>query len=230
MVWGVRAKICLKTWSIPRATAITEVHRTKAVTTTQHKDRRNLPIVTNPPVPRQNVQAPATQPKSQSHASLPNYISQDEDDNQAPMGQTTTSTAKSVMQEAMLSCVDIYKPHYAISRDLEILNYTKTSKLTGTKYTVTPCQMSQCKLPMKWLCKMTNSVMGVNGELLEYCHLIAKQTTRATWQHSYGNKTPCSGNAGLHHWHQRHCLHQKPGIAKQRKRCNLGPNHLPHQT
>jgi hypothetical protein len=35
--------------------------------------------------------------------------------------------------------------------------------------------------------KMANSVMGVNGELLEYRHLITNQTTRATWQHSYGN-------------------------------------------
>ncbi len=35
---------------------------------------------------------------------------------------------------------------------------------------------------------MANSVVGANGELLEYCHLIANQTTRATWQHSYGNK------------------------------------------
>jgi hypothetical protein len=92
------------------------------------------------------------------------------------------------MQKAMLSCVDIYKPHYIVSADLGILNYTKTPKLTGTTYTVTPKQMAQCKLPMKWLCKMANSVMGVNGELLEYRHLIANQTTRATWQHSYGNK------------------------------------------
>jgi hypothetical protein len=35
---------------------------------------------------------------------------------------------------------------------------------------------------------MANSVLGVNRELLEYRHLIANQTTRATWQHSYGNK------------------------------------------
>jgi hypothetical protein len=88
----------------------------------------------------------------------------------------------------MLSCVDIYKPHYVISMDLGILNYTKTPKLIGKTYTVTPKQMAQCKLPMKCLCKMANSVMGVNGELLEYRHLIANQTTRATWQHSYRNK------------------------------------------
>jgi hypothetical protein len=92
------------------------------------------------------------------------------------------------MQEAMLSCVDIYKPNYVVSADLGILNYTKTPKPTGTTYTVTPKQMSQRKLPMKWLCKMANSVMGVNGKLLEYHHFIVNQTTRATWQHSYGDE------------------------------------------
>ncbi len=91
----------------------------------------------------------------------------------------------------MLSCVDIYKPHYVVSADLGILSYTKIPKLTGTTYTVTPKQMAQCKLPMKWLCKMANSVMEVNGELMEYCHLIANQTARATWQHSYGNEIRC---------------------------------------
>jgi hypothetical protein len=38
---------------------------------------------------------------------------------------------------------------------------------------------------------MANSVVGVNGELLKYYHLIANQTTRATWQHSFGNKIRC---------------------------------------
>jgi hypothetical protein len=80
------------------------------------------------------------------------------------------------------------KPNYVVSVDLGILNYTETPKPTGTTFTVMPKQMSQCKLPMKWLCKMANSVMGANGELLEYHHLIANQTTRATWQHSYGNE------------------------------------------
>ncbi len=88
----------------------------------------------------------------------------------------------------MLSCVNIYKPNYVVSADLGILNYTETPKPIGTTFTVMPKQMSQRKLPMKCLCKMANSVMGVNGELLEYRHLIANQTTRATWQHSYGNK------------------------------------------
>ncbi len=38
---------------------------------------------------------------------------------------------------------------------------------------------------------MANSVLGVNRELLEYCHLVVNKTTRATWQHSYGNKIGC---------------------------------------
>jgi hypothetical protein len=35
---------------------------------------------------------------------------------------------------------------------------------------------------------MANSVLGKQGELLEYQHLIANPKTRATWTHSYGNK------------------------------------------
>jgi hypothetical protein len=35
---------------------------------------------------------------------------------------------------------------------------------------------------------MANLVIGENGELLEYCHLIANHKTRSTWMHSYGNE------------------------------------------
>ncbi len=41
---------------------------------------------------------------------------------------------------------------------------------------------------MMWLCEMANSVIGEQGELLEYQHLIANPKTRATWTHSYGNE------------------------------------------
>jgi hypothetical protein len=84
-----------------------------------------------------------------SPASLPNYISQVKDDNSSPTRCTTRSSPKRIMQEAMLSCVDIYKPQYVMSADLGILDYTKTLKLTVTIYTVTPKQMAQCKLLMK---------------------------------------------------------------------------------
>jgi hypothetical protein len=41
---------------------------------------------------------------------------------------------------------------------------------------------------MAWLCEMANAVIGSNGKLLEYKHLIANPKTRATWLHSYGNE------------------------------------------
>jgi hypothetical protein len=72
----------------------------------------------------------------------------------------------SIMQEAMLACIDI--THL-------------TCKLSVQ-------WMASRRLLMKWLCEMANSVIGDNGELLEYRHLIANPATRATWSHSYGNK------------------------------------------
>ena len=41
---------------------------------------------------------------------------------------------------------------------------------------------------MTWFSDMANSVLGTNGELLEYRHLISNPTTRKTWSHSYGNE------------------------------------------
>jgi hypothetical protein len=74
------------------------------------------------------------------------------------------------------------------SADLGILNFAATPKLTGTTYTVTPQQMSARRIPLTWFCKMANLVVGDNGELLEYRHLISNHKTRSTWTHSYGNE------------------------------------------
>ena len=49
-------------------------------------------------------------------------------------------------------------------------------------------QMAALPILMTEFCEMANVVVGDNRELLEYCHLIANKNTRATWQHSYGNK------------------------------------------
>ena len=94
-------------------------------------------------VPTQTLPSPiATAPMTRSQArqprpKTPNYISQDEDGDPPPRRRTTRSTTTSIMQEAMLSCVDIYKPKYVVSSDLGILNFTATVP-TGNTYTVTP--------------------------------------------------------------------------------------------
>ncbi len=66
----------------------------------------------------------------------------------------------------MLTCIDITKPTFKFS----------AAKLATQKF------------PLKWFCKMANSVLGKQRELLEYRHLIANPKTWATWTHSYGNK------------------------------------------
>jgi hypothetical protein len=94
----------------------------------------------------------------------PNYIIQDESD-EPRQGYNTRSRTTTIMQEAMLACIDITKPQFKIS----------------------PANLAEQKFPMMWLCKMANSIINKKGELLEYRHLIANPKTRPTWTHSYGN-------------------------------------------
>ena len=90
-----------------------------------------------------------------------------------------------IFQEAMLACIDISKPTFVVSQDLGILNYTKTKKPV---FEIAAKQLSSRRIPMMWLCKLANSVLGEKGELLVYCHLISNPKTKAVWAHLYGNE------------------------------------------
>ena len=87
-------------------------------------------------------------------------------------------------QEAMLACIDISKPTYAVSQDLGLLSFSENNKLVFE----ISAQLSSCRIPMTWFCEMANSVLGEKGELLEYRHLISNPKTKAVWAHSYGNE------------------------------------------
>jgi hypothetical protein len=117
----------------------------------------------------------------------PNYISQDDDKDQR-RGYNTRSRTTSIMQEAMLACIKITKPTYIASQDLGLLNYREKTRVLPERQEVSAQKMVSRSFPMAWLCEMANSVLGENGELLEYRHLIANPKTRATWTHSYRNK------------------------------------------
>jgi hypothetical protein len=154
-------------------------------------------IVANPTVPRPVEQAPATcsfsrppRGDAQSSAARPNYILQDEENDydHPPQRRTTRSTTRSIVQEAMFVCIDIYKPEYTLSEDLGLLNYATTPTNPMKNIKVTPSQMSMRRIPMTWFCEMANTVIVEGGELLEYKQLIANPKTRATWTHSYGNE------------------------------------------
>jgi hypothetical protein len=71
----------------------------------------------------------------------------------------------SILQEAMLACINITKPRFKMS----------AAKLATQKFLLI------------WFCEMAISVLGKQGKLLEYCHLIANPKTWATWTHSYNN-------------------------------------------
>ena len=87
-------------------------------------------------------------------------------DSYQQQGYNTWSHTMSLMQEAMLTCINITKPDFKLS--------AKT--------------MANLKLPIMWLCKMANAMLSENGELLQYCHLIANSRIRATWTHLYRNE------------------------------------------
>jgi hypothetical protein len=97
----------------------------------------------------------------------PNYISQrQQQQQQINTLIDTRSGMTSIMQEAMLACIDITKPTFKIL----------VAKLATQKFLLI------------WFCKMVFSVLGKQGKLLEYQHLIANSKTQAIWSHSYGNE------------------------------------------
>ncbi len=111
------------------------------------------------------LQIVESQGKHGPPSARPNYILQDDDDEQQH-GYNTRSQTTRIMHEAILACIYI----------------------TKQKFELLAAKMSSQKFPMMWFCEMANSVLGEQGKLLEYQHLIANSKTRATWTHSYGNK------------------------------------------
>jgi hypothetical protein len=139
----------------------------------------------------------------------PNYILQDKDDNKSTHRYHTRSQTTSIMQEAMLPCINITKPKFKISA----------------------AKLATRKLTLIWLCKVANSVIGKQGELHEYWHLIAYPKTWATWP-LLRQRAQMAGtrNAGLSDWKEHNSLHPKGhGTASKGKGRHVRPHHLPHQ-
>jgi hypothetical protein len=149
---------------------------------TPKADCRVAQIAVNPITPRFTTKSHAMS----SSAARPNYISQDEEEDDIPQqGYNTRSRTMNIFQEAMLACVDISKPTYVVSQDLRILNHTDNEKPV---FEISAKQLSSRRIPMTWLCEMANSVLREKGELLEYRYLVSNPKTKAVWAHSYGNE------------------------------------------
>jgi hypothetical protein len=169
-----------------------DCHVVPRVANSPQEDCRVEEEVPNPSPPRPVAKAHATGSQSRPLRLSPtwrlNYISQDENDNPPTVRRTTRSTSISIMQEAMLSCVDIYKPKYVLSADLGILNFAAAPKLMDTTYMVTPPTNVCTQDPLELVLQNGKFGSRDNGKLLEYCHLVSNHETRSTWTHSYGNE------------------------------------------
>ncbi len=60
--------------------------------------------------------------------------------------------------------------------------------ITKPRFKISVTKLATHNFPMIWFCKMVNSILGKQGDLLKYCHLIAIPNTWATWTHSYSNE------------------------------------------
>jgi hypothetical protein len=129
---------------------------------------------------------------------------QDKEEDEEPQWYNTHSQTMSVMQEAMLACVDISKPTFIASQDLGLLSYREKST-----FKISTKQLSTRKTPMTWFCEMTNSVLGEKGKLLEYWHLIGNPKTKSRlgpliWKQNWMTSP---GNAREEHGNKHHLFH-----------------------
>ena len=92
-----------------------------------------------------------------------NYITQDEEESPAHNTQTIKVT-RSITQEIMLAAVEM-----------------STAQPT-------PRNLASRKFPMQMLCAMAEAIMDVNGDLLEYRHLMKREEYQDIWGKLYGNE------------------------------------------
>ncbi len=120
--------------------------------------RNHEPPTTRPPTKIGGAQIQLTKETNplqgyhEPHSARPNYITQDKSD-EPRQGYNTQSRTASIMQEAMLACIDITKPQFKISL----------------------ATLAAQKFPMTRLCEMANSIINKKGKLLEYRNLIKIQ-------------------------------------------------------
>ena len=93
-----------------------------------------------------------------------NYITQDEEEAPAHNTRTRKGT-QSITQELMLEAVEMYTAQ------------------------PTPINIASRKFPMQMICDMAGAIMDVNGDLLEYRHIMKQEEYRNIWGKSYGNES-----------------------------------------
>jgi len=146
-----------------------------------------IPIITAP-VPRvpttttiEQREAPASRPAS----SIPNFISQNDDDIQHDLRQHSYNTRAKQSLEHVVAANNLSVAIAMMTDEMAIPHSEIAMMATET---AEPQIDSKARAGTSWLYDMANSVIGDDGKIFEYKHLIANPSTRAVWQRAFGNK------------------------------------------
>ena len=144
--------------------------------------------ITMAPVPRVPTtttiaqrEAPASRPAS----SIPNFISQDNDNIQHDLRQHLYYTRAKRSLEHVVAANNLSVEITMMADEMAIPQ--SEIAMMATK-TAVPQIDSKARAGTSWLYDMANSVIGDDGKILEYKHLIANPNTRAVWQRAFGNE------------------------------------------
>ena len=146
-----------------------------------------IPIIMTP-VPRVPTTATIEQREasaSRPASSIPNFITQDDDDTQHDLRQHSYNTRAKRSLEHVVAANNLSVEIAMMADEMAIPQSEIAMMATET---VVPQNDSKGRAGNSWLYEMANSVIGDDGKILEYKHLIADPNTRAVWQRAFGNE------------------------------------------
>ena len=147
-----------------------------------------IPIITAavPRVPTTATIAQREVPASRPASNIPSFISQDDDDDtQQELRQYPYNTRAKRSLEQVVAANNLSIEIGMMANEMSAPQVEMA--MTATEVAV-PQNDSKSRAGTSWLGEMGNSVIGDDGKILEYKHLIANPKTRAVWQRAFGNK------------------------------------------
>ena len=141
------------------------------------------PTFAQPFAPTTFAQREVSAPRPASN--IPNFISQDDDDTRHDLRQHSHNTRSRGPLEQIVAANNLSVEIAMMATEMVNPQIEKAMMATEA---ATPQRDSKQQVGTSWLYEMANSVIGDDGKVLEYKHLIADPKTRAVWQRAFGNE------------------------------------------
>jgi len=139
-----------------------------------------------PRVPTTTTMAQRETPATRPACNIPNFISQDDnDDTQHDLRQHSYNTRAKRSLEHVVAANNLSIEIAMMATEMAVPQIE--TAMMATEMAV-PQIDSEPRAGTSWLYEMANSVIGEDGKVLEYKHLIANLKTRAVWQRAFGNE------------------------------------------